>query len=83
MIAGLDLNEGLNLSKIQQKTRGTFAKYGDPNHDDIAYWPKFFKKDRSEIHWNKYIEVIQKSIKWCYFLSRFVRSFSLGPTFVQ
>ena len=63
MIAGLDLNEGSNLSKILQKTWGTFAKYGDPNHDDIAYWPKFSKKDRSEIHWNKYIEVIQKPTK--------------------
>ncbi len=60
MIAGLDLNEGLNLSKVLQKTWGTFAKYGDPNHDDIAYWPKFSEKQHSEIHWNKYIEVIQK-----------------------
>ncbi len=63
MIAGLDLNEGLNLSKILQKTWGTFARYGDPNHDDIAYWPKFSKNDRAEIHWNKYIEVIQKPTK--------------------
>jgi len=60
MIAGLDLSEGLNLSKVLQKTWGTFAKYGDPNHADIAYWPKFSEKQRSEIHWNKYVEVIQK-----------------------
>jgi len=60
MIAGLDLNEGLNLSKILQKTWGAFARYGDPNHDDIPYWPKISTKNRSEIHWNKYIEVIQK-----------------------
>ena len=60
MIAGLDLNEGLNLSKIIQKTWATFARYGDPGHKAIPYWPKFSKKNRSEIHWDKYIEVVQK-----------------------
>ena len=60
MIAGLKLSEGKMLSYILQKTWATFAKNGNPNHDEIPFWPKISEKKCYEIHWNKYIEVIQK-----------------------
>ena len=61
MINGLDLNEGQIFSKILQKTWATFTRQGDPNHDEIPFWPKFSKKEHYQILWNKHIEVINKA----------------------
>ena len=60
MITGLDLNEGQSFSKILQQTWATFTRQGDPNHNEIPFWPKFSAKERYQILWNKNIEVIQK-----------------------
>ena len=58
MTSGLELNEGLGLSKALQKTWATFSRHRNPNHDGIPYWPKFSKTKQPEIHWNTQIEVM-------------------------
>ena len=60
MISGVELSEGSNLSQTLQKTWGEFARKGNPNNGNIPYWPMFSIKDRLELHWDKYIEVIHK-----------------------
>ena len=49
-----------NLSRALQKTWGEFAKRGNPNNNSITHWPRFSNKDRPELRWNKYVEVVQK-----------------------
>ena len=60
MISGSEKIDLLNLSRALQKTWGEFAKRGNPNNNSITHWPRFSNKNRSELRWNKYVEVVQK-----------------------
>ena len=60
MIAGLQSNEATALSRVIQKTWGSFAANGDPNHEDLIEWPAYNADRRSMIIWNKYIETVNR-----------------------
>ena len=60
MIAGLDSNEATALSRVIQKTWGSFATNGDPNHEDLIDWPAYNSDRRSMIILNKHIETINR-----------------------
>ena len=60
MIAGLDSNEATALSRVIQKTWGSFAANGDPNHEDLIDWPTYNSHRRSMIIWNKHIETVNR-----------------------
>jgi para-nitrobenzyl esterase len=58
MINGLDSAEARALSRVIQKTWGSFAANGDPNHEDLIDWPAYNSDRRSMIILNKHIETV-------------------------
>jgi para-nitrobenzyl esterase len=61
MIVGLNVKEGMDLSRALQKTWATFARSGNPNHEKLPNWPKFCEKQKSKMLWNNTIKVIKAS----------------------
>ncbi len=60
MIAGLESDEAAALSQVIQKTWGSFAANGDPNHEDLIDWPAYNSDRRSMITLNKHIETVNR-----------------------
>ena len=60
MINGLDSAEATALSRVIQKTWGSFAANGDPNHEDLIEWPAYNSDQRAMIILNKHIETMNR-----------------------